>query len=66
LFTPDDDAGRYQDFTSGYFDVVVAESVTRPFMEVIESLTHFDALHIGLTATRLAYIERNTLSSRYR
>jgi len=29
-------------------------------MGLAKALTHFDALHIGLTATPTAYIERNT------
>jgi type I restriction enzyme R subunit len=53
--------GRYQDFTSGYFDVVVADECHRSIYGAWQtSLTHFDALHIGLTATPAMYIERNT------
>jgi type I restriction enzyme R subunit len=52
---------RYTDFTSGYFDVVVADECHRSIYGSWQtSLTHFDALHIGLTATPAAYIERNT------
>jgi type I restriction enzyme R subunit len=52
---------RYQDFTSGYFDVVVADECHRSIYGSWQTaLTHFDALHIGLTATPSAYIERNT------
>ena len=53
--------GRYEDFTSGYFDVVIADECHRSIYGAWQtSLTHFDALHIGLTATPAAYIERNT------
>ncbi len=52
---------RYEEFTSGYFDVVVADECHRSIYGVWQTaLTHFDALHIGLTATPAAYIERNT------
>ncbi len=53
--------GRYQDYTSGYFDVVVADESHRSIYGAWQvALTHFDAFHIGLTATPSAYIERNT------
>jgi type I restriction enzyme R subunit len=53
--------GRYDEFTSGYFDVVVADECHRSIYGAWQtSLTHYDALHIGLTATPAAYIERNT------
>lgn len=53
--------GRYPEFTSGYFDIVVADECHRSIYGSWQtSLTHFDALHIGLTATPAAYIERNT------
>jgi len=53
--------GRYEDFTSGYFDVVVADECHRSIYGAWQTaLTHFDALHVGLTATPAAYIERNT------
>jgi type I restriction enzyme R subunit len=53
--------GRYQEFTSGYFDVVVADECHRSIYGAWQTaLTHFDAFHIGLTATPAAYIERNT------
>ncbi len=53
--------GRYEEFTSGYFDVVVADECHRSIYGAWQTaLTHFDALHIGLTATPSQYIERNT------
>ena len=52
---------RYTEFTSGYFDVVIADECHRSIYGTWQTaLTHFDALHIGLTATPSAYIERNT------
>ena len=53
--------GRYQDFTSGYFDVVVCDESHRSIYGSWQAaLTYFDAIHIGLTATPAMYIERNT------
>lgn len=53
--------GRYQEFTSGYFDVVVMDECHRSIYGSWQTaLSHFDALHIGLTATPAIYIERNT------
>ena len=52
---------RYPEFTSGYFDVVIADECHRSIYGAWQtSLTYFDAIHIGLTATPSAYIERNT------
>ncbi|MEJ6479939.1 DEAD/DEAH box helicase family protein [Nostoc punctiforme UO1] len=52
---------RYPEFTSGYFDVVVADECHRSIYGIWQTaLTHFDAFHIGLSATPAAYIERNT------
>jgi type I restriction enzyme R subunit len=52
---------RYAEFTSGYFDVVVVDESHRSIYGAWQTaLTHFDALHIGLTATPSAFIERNT------
>lgn len=53
--------GRYHEYTSGYFDVVVADECHRSIYGAWRAaLTHFDAIHVGLTATPAAYIERNT------
>lgn len=52
---------RYTEFTSGYFDVVIADESHRSIYGAWQTaLTHFDALHIGMTATPSEYIERNT------
>jgi len=53
--------GSYRDYSSGYFDVVIADECHRSIYGTWQTaLTHFDAFHIGLTATPSAYIERNT------
>jgi len=52
---------RYPELSSGYFDVVVADECHRSIYGAWQTaLTHFDAIHIGLTATPSMYIERNT------
>ncbi|MDQ8153420.1 MAG: DEAD/DEAH box helicase family protein [Gemmatimonadota bacterium] len=52
---------RYPEFTSGYFDVVVMDECHRSIYGSWQAaLSHFDALHIGLTATPAIYVERNT------
>lgn len=53
--------GRYREFTSGYYDVVVMDECHRSIYGAWQAaLSYFDALHIGLTATPAIYIERNT------
>lgn len=53
--------GRHNEFSAGYFDVVIADECHRSIYGSWQlALTHFDALHIGLTATPARYIERNT------
>jgi len=53
--------GQYQEFTSGYFDVVIMDECHRSIYGAWQAaLSHFDALHVGLTATPAIYIERNT------
>lgn len=53
--------GRYHEFTSGYFDVVVMDECHRSIYGAWQAaLSHFDAMHVGLTATPAVYIERNT------
>jgi len=52
---------RFRSFTSGYFDLVVTDEAHRSIYGAWRaSLDHFDAFHIGLTATPAKYIERNT------
>lgn len=53
--------GRVQDYTAGYFDVVIADECHRSIYGAWQgALTQFDAIHVGLTATPANYIERNT------
>lgn len=53
--------GRYREYTSGYFDVVIADECHRSIYGAWQAvLNHFDAVQIGLTATPAAFIERNT------
>ena len=53
--------GRAEEYTAGYFDVVITDECHRSIYNAWKgALTRFDALHVGLTATPAAYIERNT------
>ena len=53
--------GRIDEFTAGYFDVVITDECHRSIYGGWQAaLTRFDAVHIGLTATPAGYIERNT------
>jgi type I restriction enzyme R subunit len=53
--------GRVDDYTAGYFDVVIADECHRSIYGAWQTaLTRFEGLHIGLTATPASYIERNT------
>jgi len=48
-------------FTSGYFDLVVTDECHRSIYSLYRSLLlHFDAIHVGLTATPSNLIDRNT------
>lgn len=52
---------RTHEYTSGYFDLVIMDESHRSIYGAWQtSLTRFDALHIGLTATPANYIDRNT------
>jgi len=51
----------YEEYTSGYFDVVIADECHRSIYGAWQTaLTYFDATHIGLTATPSGFIEKNT------
>ena len=53
--------GRVEEYTAGYFDIVIADECHRSIYGAWRSaLTRFDTIHIGLTATPASYIERNT------
>lgn len=52
---------NYEEYTSGYFDVVIADECHRSIYGAWQTaLTNFDAVHIGLTATPSGFIEKNT------
>jgi len=52
---------QLQNFTSGYFDLVISDEAHRSIYYIYKSvLTYFDAIKIGLTATPSRYIDRNT------
>jgi type I restriction enzyme R subunit len=52
---------QLQNFTSGYFDLVISDEAHRSIYHIYKSvLNHFDAIKIGLTATPSRYIDRNT------
>lgn len=52
---------QLQNFTSGYFDVIISDEAHRSIYYVYKAvLTYFDAIKIGLTATPSRFIDRNT------
>jgi len=52
---------QLQNFTSGYFDLVISDEAHRSIYHIYKSvLNYFDAIKIGLTATPSRYIDRNT------
>lgn len=52
---------QIEGLSSGYFDVVVMDESHRSIYGAWQTaLAHFDAMHIGLTATPAMHIERNT------
>lgn len=52
---------QLNNFTSGYFDLVISDEAHRSIYSVYNAvLTHFDAIKIGLTATPSMFIDRNT------
>ena len=52
---------QLQNFTSGYFDLVISDEAHRSIYHIYKAvLNHFDAIKIGLTATPSMYIDRNT------
>jgi len=51
----------YQDFTAGYFDIVISDECHRSiYGQWRVCLSHFDAIQVGLTATPGRNIDRNT------
>lgn len=51
----------YEDFDVGFFDLIIADESHRSIYKKFRSLfQYFDALEVGLTATPVRFIERNT------
>lgn len=51
----------YEDFDVGYFDLIIADESHRSIYKKYRALfQYFDALKVGLTATPVKFIERNT------
>ena len=51
----------YEDFDVGFFDLIVADESHRSIYKKFRALfQYFDALQVGLTATPVRFIERNT------
>jgi type I restriction enzyme R subunit len=51
----------YEDFDVGFFDLIVADESHRSIYKKYRTLfQYFDALQVGLTATPVRFIERNT------
>jgi type I restriction enzyme R subunit len=51
----------YEDFDVGFFDLIIADESHRSIYKKFRSLfQYFDALKVGLTATPVKFIERNT------
>lgn len=52
---------QLNNFTSGYFDLVISDEAHRSIFNLYRSvLNHFDAIKIGLTATPSMFVDRNT------
>jgi type I restriction enzyme, R subunit len=53
----------YEQFDVGFFDLIIADESHRSVYKKFRVLfQHFDALQVGLTATPVGFIERNTYS----
>lgn len=51
----------YEDFDVGFFDLIIADESHRSIYKKFRApFQHFDALEVGLTATPVRFIERNT------
>jgi type I restriction enzyme R subunit len=51
----------YEDFDVGFFDLIIADESHRSIYKKFRALfQYFDALQVGLTATPVRFIERNT------
>ena len=53
----------FEDFDVGFFDLIIADESHRSIYKKFRALfQYFDALEVGLTATPVRFIERNTYS----
>jgi type I restriction enzyme R subunit len=53
----------FEDFDVGFFDLIIADESHRSIYKKFRALfQYFDALQVGLTATPMDFIERNTYS----
>jgi type I restriction enzyme R subunit len=53
----------FDDFDVGFFDLIIADESHRSIYKKYQSIfRYFDALQVGLTATPVQFIERNTYS----
>ena len=51
----------FEDFDVGFFDLIIADESHRSIYKKFRALfQYFDALQVGLTATPVRFIERNT------
>ena len=53
--------GLYQQLSPGYYDLIICDESHRSIYNRYKAiLEHFDAIHLGLTATPTDFIDRNT------
>lgn len=56
-------ANSYENFNAGFFDVVIADESHRSIYQAYKEIFHyFDSFQIGLTATPVDYMNRNTFN----
>ncbi len=56
-------SGVYSKISSGFFDLIVADESHRSiYKHYIEIFQHFDTYQIGLTATPVRFVDRNTFT----
>lgn len=54
---------RFEDFDVGFFDLIIADESHRSIYNKFRDIfVYFDALQVGLTATPIRHIDRNTFS----
>lgn len=55
--------GIYNEISSGFFDLIIADESHRSIYKHYEEIfKHFDSYQIGLTATPVRYVDRNTFN----